>query len=194
MGWHKLQVIYYSPDNASVPLLLHYLIVQNGSLLDSSSLAGPTSTTWSSSSSPTSNRSTSTNKGIIIGGGVGGAACLLIAFLVLLFIYRCRRHAEDRMVEVGVPFIVEESPLFHNAIPPQGKEPAVFNSLRRAPHQEEQPLAQNHSSNPEIPISNFDSGQVVGPSGFTVRGSGVYLTNQEIPGSMEDLPPAYSPG
>ena len=223
MGWHRLRVAYYSPDNTSVPLLLQYLLIQNGTLLDftsSSSIAVPTSTTWSS---PTSNRSTPPNKGTIIGGGIGGVICLL-AFLVLLFIYRRRHNAEASMVKVNVPFIVEESQLSHNTAPPRGKEPAVFSSdshlnsadnrpgftssrkarrligdtLSRASHQEEHPPAQNEGRNysqnlPEKRI--VFNGQIVGPSVHQLEGSGgTDLTNQELPGTMEDLPPAYSPG
>ena len=91
MGPHKLTV-NYSGDSSKAPLILAYLVVQNGTL--------PSST---GSNTQVANATSSTNVGAIIGGAVGGVACLLIAILLFRFYRRRHDSAKDSGVMIDAP-------------------------------------------------------------------------------------------
>jgi len=80
MGSHRL-IVTYNGDNSTTPLILSYLVVQNGT---SSHSISP-----SSQAANTTTRS-STNIGAILGGALGGAACILV---VVALLYRHRRNS-----------------------------------------------------------------------------------------------------
>jgi hypothetical protein len=82
MGSHRL-VVTHNGNTSTTPMLLDYLIVQNGTL--------PRST------SPTS----STNKGAVIGGALAGAACLLVVIIVFFYRYRRDYDPKEWVVMIG---------------------------------------------------------------------------------------------